>query len=89
MSHYLITGGLGLIGAELAKELSASGHQVRVIDNLSSGQRNSIEDNCELVIGDVNDETLVSEAMSGVKLKGSDPFYIKCTEKRMHTCHVI
>jgi len=66
MSHYLITGGLGLIGAELVKELSASGHRIRIIDNLSSGQRNSIEDNCELVIGDVNDETLVSEVMSGV-----------------------
>ena len=66
MSHYLITGGLGLIGAELVKELSASGHQVRIIDKLSSGQRNSIDDNCELVIGDVNDETLVSEVMSGV-----------------------
>ena len=66
MSHYLITGGLGLIGAELVKELSASGHQVRIIDNLSSGQHNNIEDNCELVIGDVNDETLISEVMAGV-----------------------
>ena len=66
MSCYLITGGLGLIGAELVNALGASGHQTRIIDNLSTGQRNSVTANCEVVIGDVNDSTLISEAMSGV-----------------------
>jgi len=66
MSRYLITGGLGLIGAELARTLSASGHQVRIIDNLSSGQDNTASDDYEVIIGNVNDSTLIGEAMSGV-----------------------
>jgi len=65
MSRYLITGGLGLIGAELARTLCTSGHQVRIIDNLSTAQRNSVSDDCEVVIGDVNDSTLVRETMAG------------------------
>ena len=39
MSRYLITGGLGLIGAELANvNCMQHGHQVRILDNLSTGQ---------------------------------------------------
>jgi len=66
MSRYLITGGLGLIGAELARALDASGHHVRIIDNLSTGQGNSAGADCEVVIGDVNDSTLIREAMADV-----------------------
>jgi UDP-glucose 4-epimerase len=66
MSRYLITGGLGFIGTALARTLAASGHQVRIIDNLSSGHQNTPCDDCEVIIGDVNDSILVGEAMSGV-----------------------
>jgi UDP-glucose 4-epimerase len=66
MSRYLITGGLGLVGAALARTLAAAGHQVRIIDNLSSGQQNTVSDDYEVIIGDVNDSILVGEAMSGV-----------------------
>ena len=66
MSRYLITGGLGFIGTELARTLAASGHQVRIIDKLSSGHQNTPCDDCEVIIGDVNDSILVGEAISGV-----------------------
>ena len=66
MSRYLITGGLGFIGAELTNALGKDGHQVRILDNLSTGRRDSVTTSCEVVIGDVNDRALVGEAMSGV-----------------------
>ena len=66
MSRYLITGGLGFIGAALANSLNAAGHRIRIIDNLSSGRRDSVMADCELLVGDVGDSALVKEAMSGV-----------------------
>jgi UDP-glucose 4-epimerase len=43
MSHYLITGGAGFIGSSLAERLSCDGHQVTIVDDLSSGSRTNLE----------------------------------------------
>lgn len=39
-----VTGGAGAIGAVLTRRLAQGGHPVRVIDNLSSGQRDRLKD---------------------------------------------
>jgi UDP-glucose 4-epimerase len=43
MSRILITGGAGCIGSDLAEALIARGHQIIVLDNLSSGKIEHIE----------------------------------------------
>lgn len=43
MAHYLVTGGAGFIGSHLVEALSLAGHNVTVLDNLSSGHRKNIE----------------------------------------------
>lgn len=52
----LVTGGAGFIGSHLVHRLVFAGHQVRVLDNFSSGQRSNLESvlaEVELVEGDI------------------------------------
>lgn len=41
--HYLITGGAGFVGSHLAEELLRRGHEVSVIDDLSTGSIHNIQ----------------------------------------------
>ena len=61
----LVTGGCGFIGTNLVKYLSDAGYTIRVLDNLSSGNRETLfaaVDTFEapnLIIGDIRDRDLV------------------------------
>ena len=62
----LITGGAGFIGSQLAEALLAAGHQVFVIDNLSTGSIQNIEPlkahaAFKYVVGDITNEPLLAE----------------------------
>ena len=63
----LVTGGAGFIGSNLINLVSQEGHEVVVLDNLSTGFRQNIVDNplVEFVEGDVRDETVVARAAAG------------------------
>lgn len=66
---YLITGGAGFIGSNIAHELVNRGEQVRVIDNFSTGFRTNlteIQDSIELVDGDIRDFWTVRDAVEGI-----------------------
>lgn len=66
--RYLITGGCGFIGSHLADRLLSEGHQVIVLDDLSTGKITNVEklegrDDFQILIGSVTDESLVREAV--------------------------
>lgn len=68
MAHYLVTGGAGFIGSHLVESLLADGHQVRVLDDLSTGKRSNLPAQVEFQFGDVADfDTLLNamQAMDG------------------------
>jgi UDP-glucose 4-epimerase len=52
--RFLITGGAGFLGAALAKRLVSESHEVRVIDDLSSGDRARLPAETHFARGDIN-----------------------------------
>jgi len=67
--NYLITGGGGFIGSNIAHELIKRGEKVRILDNFSTGRRINlagIEKSIELIDGDVRDFWTVREAVEGI-----------------------
>jgi UDP-glucose 4-epimerase len=64
----LVTGGAGFIGSNLADELIAQGHEVRILDDLSTGFAENLPPDALFFEGDIGDEDLVAEAMDGVEV---------------------
>lgn len=70
MTRYLVTGGAGFIGSHIVDALLARGDEVRVLDNLSSGQVENLPPNqnrFQFIEGDIRDEAMVRRAMAGVE----------------------
>ena len=64
--RFLITGGAGFIGCHTARLLRASGHEVRVLDDLSTGRRENLAGlDVELRIGSIGDPTALGAALAG------------------------
>jgi len=68
---FLITGGAGFIGSHLSEELIRLGHQVKVIDNLSTGRKSNLNalienPNFEFCEGSILDNDLLNKCMSDV-----------------------
>ena len=61
----LVTGGAGFIGSNLADELIAQGHEVRILDNLSTGFAENLPAEAAFFEGDICDEELVALAAEG------------------------
>ena len=53
--NFLITGAAGFLGSALANRLAREGHQVRGLDNLSTGDPQSLAPDVHFTRGDVND----------------------------------
>jgi UDP-N-acetylglucosamine/UDP-N-acetyl-alpha-D-glucosaminouronate 4-epimerase len=66
----LVTGGAGFIGSHLVEALLARGQRVRVLDDLSSGQRGFLPSHpdLELVVGDLRDSETLDRVMRGVEV---------------------
>ncbi len=63
---YLVTGGAGFIGSNIASKLAEQGEQVRILDNFSSGNEANVAmlpDDIEVIDGDIRDYWTVEKAV--------------------------
>jgi UDP-N-acetylglucosamine/UDP-N-acetyl-alpha-D-glucosaminouronate 4-epimerase len=66
--NVLVTGGAGFIGSNLTEALVGAGHDVRVLDDLSTGAEENlaaVEGSVQLIRGDVRDPGAVTAAVAG------------------------
>jgi len=73
MAHCLVTGGAGFIGSHLTERLLEQGHEVTVLDNLSTGSAenlSAVESHPKLHIktGSITDPVFLAESMTGVEV---------------------
>ncbi|HEV8561648.1 MAG TPA: UDP-glucose 4-epimerase GalE [Actinophytocola sp.] len=64
----LVTGGAGYVGSVCAARMVESGHEVVVVDDLSTGHIDAVPDGCRLVQADLADvaDPLLAEGFDGV-----------------------
>lgn len=70
MVKSLVTGGAGFIGSNLVSGLLEAGHDVTVVDNLSTGARANLagfEAEIRFIAGDIRDRDLMGRLLQGVE----------------------
>lgn len=70
MSRCLVTGGAGFIGSHLTERLLADGHNVVVLDDLSTGRRQNLaavasHPRLKIVQGSITDPLMLADAVQG------------------------
>ncbi len=68
---YLVTGGAGFIGSNIAREALARGEKVRILDNFSTGHWANLADirnDIEVIEGDLRSYHIVRSAMEDVEV---------------------
>ena len=84
--RFLVTGGAGFIGSELARHLGALGASVRLVDNLVNGRRENLEgvlsNKVELTVADIRDRASMSALLRDVDIV----FHLACLGVR-HSIH--
>ncbi|MHC4943933.1 MAG: SDR family oxidoreductase [Planctomycetota bacterium] len=70
MTRYLITGGAGFIGSNLAEALLDEGKDVAIFDNFSTGRRENVDelDGLDVIEGDLRNYDEILAALKGVDI---------------------
>jgi len=63
----LVTGGAGFIGSWVAEAFIECGHEVLVLDNLSTGRKENVPEKAEFIEGDITEREVVERVISAFK----------------------
>lgn len=67
-SKILVTGGAGYIGAHVVSELINSGYEVIVVDNLSTGKKENLDQRAKFYEGDLADINFMRDVFASEKI---------------------
>lgn len=67
MTRVLVTGGAGFIGSHVAEAFLAAGHDVSIVDNLSTGRRQNLPAAAHFFQADITDATGLDEVFTVAK----------------------
>src|SRR6478735_5403269 len=70
MTTWLLTGGAGYIGAHVLRSLQDAGHDVVVLDDLSTGLERKVPEGVPLVHADINDRAAVEATLRDLHVDG-------------------
>ena len=65
--HLLVTGGAGYIGSICVEQLLDAGHTVTIFDNLSEGHRRAVDPRAQLIVGDLQKDGDIADAMAAAR----------------------
>lgn len=71
MRKALVTGGAGFIGSHLTSHLLQNGFSVRVLDNLSTGNKANLSEylqDIDFIQGDIRDISVVEKSLQGIEV---------------------
>jgi UDP-glucose 4-epimerase len=71
MARCLVTGGAGFIGSHLVERLLELGHEVKILDDLSTGARENLDrivqhPRCDLHVGSITDPVVLADVLRDV-----------------------
>ncbi len=67
MKKIMVTGGAGFIGSHVVEGFTEAGHEVAVLDNLSSGKRENVPSQVKFYEGDMTDADFVNKVFGEFK----------------------
>lgn len=67
MSRILVTGGAGFIGSHVVEAFLAAGHEVSVLDNLSTGKQEQVPAGVQFFNVDITDRAAIREVLQTVR----------------------
>ena len=62
-----VTGGAGYIGSICVEQMLNAGHEIVVFDNLTEGHRKAVDPRAELLVGDLQQQVQIEDALASTK----------------------